>query len=48
MADRVLGREDEEVSALAASVLAEAGVKVLTEHRAARFEAGALCVFEKP
>ena len=42
MADRVLGREDEEVSALAASVLAEAGVKVLTEHRAARFEAGAL------
>jgi pyruvate/2-oxoglutarate dehydrogenase complex dihydrolipoamide dehydrogenase (E3) component len=42
MADRVLGREDEEVSALAASVLAEAGVTVLTEHRAARFEAGAL------
>jgi pyruvate/2-oxoglutarate dehydrogenase complex dihydrolipoamide dehydrogenase (E3) component/uncharacterized membrane protein YdjX (TVP38/TMEM64 family) len=42
MADRLLGREDAEVSALAATVLAEAGVAVLTGHRAARFEPGVL------
>ncbi|MGY6551451.1 MAG: FAD-dependent oxidoreductase [Erythrobacter sp.] len=42
MAERVLGREDEEVSALAASVLEEAGVRVLTGHKAARFDQGAL------
>lgn len=42
MAERLLGREDAEVSALAASVLAEAGVAVLTGHRAARFEPGVL------
>ncbi len=42
MAERLLGREDAEVSTLAASVLAEAGVAVLTGHRAARFEPGVL------
>ena len=41
-ADRVLGREDSEVSELAAEVLEEAGVRVLTGHRAARFEDGML------
>nr|WP_298929832.1 bifunctional TVP38/TMEM64 family protein/FAD-dependent oxidoreductase [uncultured Erythrobacter sp.] len=36
MADRVLGREDEEVSALAQSVLEESGVTVLTGHKAVK------------
>ncbi len=36
MADRVLGREDEEVSELAHKVLEQSGVNVLTEHRAVR------------
>ncbi len=39
-ADRLLGREDAEVSELAAAVLEEAGVRVLTGHTAARFEQG--------
>jgi pyruvate/2-oxoglutarate dehydrogenase complex dihydrolipoamide dehydrogenase (E3) component/uncharacterized membrane protein YdjX (TVP38/TMEM64 family) len=42
MADRVLGREDEDVSELARAVLEEAGVKVLTGHQAVRFEPGSL------
>jgi len=41
-ADSVLGREDDEVSALAAAVLEEAGVRLLTSHKAVRFERGAL------
>ena len=41
-ADKVLGREDPEVSELAARVLEEAGVRVLTGHTAARFEGGML------
>ncbi|MFL0670004.1 MAG: FAD-dependent oxidoreductase [Erythrobacter sp.] len=41
-ADRVLAREDAEVSELAACVLEEAGVRVLTGHTAARFEDGML------
>ena len=44
MADRVLGREDEEVSALAQQVLEESGVSVLTGHRAVRVEDGVLVV----
>jgi pyruvate/2-oxoglutarate dehydrogenase complex dihydrolipoamide dehydrogenase (E3) component/uncharacterized membrane protein YdjX (TVP38/TMEM64 family) len=42
MAERVLAREDDEVSRLAASVLEEAGVRVLIGYRAARFEEGLL------
>ncbi|MEP3050872.1 MAG: FAD-dependent oxidoreductase [Erythrobacter sp.] len=42
MADRVLGREDEEVSELAKTVLEESGVIVLTGHRALRVEDGAI------
>ncbi|MDJ0642595.1 MAG: FAD-dependent oxidoreductase [Erythrobacter sp.] len=44
MAPRVLGREDEEVSGLAQSVLEEAGVEVLTNHKAVRVADGALIV----
>ncbi|QIQ85414.1 FAD-dependent oxidoreductase [Erythrobacter sp.] len=40
--ERVLSREDEEVSDLARTVLEEAGVTVLTGHEAVRFEDGAL------
>jgi pyruvate/2-oxoglutarate dehydrogenase complex dihydrolipoamide dehydrogenase (E3) component/uncharacterized membrane protein YdjX (TVP38/TMEM64 family) len=40
--ERVLAREDEEVSDLGRAVLEEAGVKVLTGHEAVRFEGGAL------
>ncbi len=42
MAPRVLGREDEEVSELAKSVLEESGVTVLTDHKAVRVEDGTL------
>ncbi|MCK0127681.1 bifunctional TVP38/TMEM64 family protein/FAD-dependent oxidoreductase [Erythrobacter sp. F6033] len=42
MADRVLGREDEEVSALAQSVLEESGVTVLTYHKAVKVAGGKL------
>lgn len=42
MAQRVLGREDEEVSALAKAVLEESGVTVLTDHKAVRVDNGAL------
>ncbi len=42
MGERVLGREDEEVSALAQSVLEESGVTVLTGHKAVRVANGAL------
>lgn len=42
MADALLGREDDDVSALAKAVLEEAGVTVLTGHKAVRVEAGAL------
>jgi pyruvate/2-oxoglutarate dehydrogenase complex dihydrolipoamide dehydrogenase (E3) component len=41
-AERVLAREDDEVSALAAAVLTEAGVQVLTGHKAVRFDGGVL------
>ncbi|MEM7666247.1 MAG: FAD-dependent oxidoreductase [Pseudomonadota bacterium] len=44
MASRVLGREDEDVSALAKSSLEEAGVTVLTNHKALRVDGGALVV----
>jgi pyruvate/2-oxoglutarate dehydrogenase complex dihydrolipoamide dehydrogenase (E3) component/uncharacterized membrane protein YdjX (TVP38/TMEM64 family) len=37
-AESVLGREDAEVSELAAAVLTEAGVRLLTGHKAVRFE----------
>ena len=40
--DRLLAREDEEVSQLAQDVLDEAGVTILTGHKAVRFEQGAL------
>ncbi|MEE4338666.1 FAD-dependent oxidoreductase [Erythrobacter sp.] len=40
--ERVLAREDEEVSDLARELLEEAGVTVLTGHEAVRFEDGAL------
>lgn len=40
--ERVLAREDDEVSDLARTVLEEAGVTVLTGHEAVRFEEGAL------
>jgi pyruvate/2-oxoglutarate dehydrogenase complex dihydrolipoamide dehydrogenase (E3) component/uncharacterized membrane protein YdjX (TVP38/TMEM64 family) len=43
-ADRVLAREDEEVSALTAGALAGAGVKVLTGHEALRCEGRQLVV----
>jgi len=42
MADRVLGREDEEVSELAQAALEGSGVSVLTGHRAVRVEDGTL------
>jgi len=42
MAERVLGREDDEVSALAQASLEASGVEVLTGHRAARVEPGRL------
>ncbi|QUL38013.1 FAD-dependent oxidoreductase [Erythrobacter sp. JK5] len=42
MEDRVLGREDEDVSALAKSVLEDAGVDVLTGHKAVTVEGGTL------
>ena len=42
MAERVLGREDDEVSALAQASLKASGVEVLTGHRAARVEPGRL------
>lgn len=42
MAERVLGREDDEVSALAKASLEASGVEVLTGHRAARVEPGRL------
>jgi pyruvate/2-oxoglutarate dehydrogenase complex dihydrolipoamide dehydrogenase (E3) component/uncharacterized membrane protein YdjX (TVP38/TMEM64 family) len=42
MADAVLGREDDDVSALARAVLEESGVTVLTGHMAVRAEQGAL------
>ena len=42
MADRVLGREDDEVSELAKTALQGSGVTVLTGHRAVRVEDGAL------
>ncbi|MFN3989583.1 MAG: FAD-dependent oxidoreductase [Erythrobacter sp.] len=45
-AERVLTREDAEVSELAAAVLAEAGVRVLTGHKAARVE-GRVLVAER-
>ncbi|GMN03003.1 FAD-dependent oxidoreductase [Erythrobacter sp. MTPC3] len=38
MSSRVLGREDEEVSALAKTVLEEAGVTVLTDHEAVKVD----------
>ncbi len=44
MAPRVLGREDEEVSDLAQSVLEESGVSVLTNHKAVRVADGQLVV----
>ncbi|WP_298468477.1 bifunctional TVP38/TMEM64 family protein/FAD-dependent oxidoreductase [uncultured Erythrobacter sp.] len=44
MAPRVLGREDEDVSALAKSSLEESGVTVLTDHKALRVADGALVV----
>ena len=40
--DRLLAREDEEVSQLAAAVLGEAGVRLLLGHKAVRFEPGML------
>jgi pyruvate/2-oxoglutarate dehydrogenase complex dihydrolipoamide dehydrogenase (E3) component/uncharacterized membrane protein YdjX (TVP38/TMEM64 family) len=42
MGERVLGREDADVSALALAVLEDSGVTVLTGHRAVRAENGAL------
>lgn len=42
MAERVLGREDDEVSALAQASLEASGVEVLTGYRAARVEPGRL------
>ncbi|MFN3862791.1 MAG: FAD-dependent oxidoreductase [Erythrobacter sp.] len=39
---RVLAREDDDVSALAKAALEEAGVRVLTGHRAVRIEGGVL------
>ena len=42
MAECVLGREDDEVSALAQASLEASGVEVLTGHRAARVEPGRL------
>ena len=42
MAERVLGREDDEVSALAQASLEASDVEVLTGHRAARVEPGRL------
>jgi pyruvate/2-oxoglutarate dehydrogenase complex dihydrolipoamide dehydrogenase (E3) component len=41
MADRVLPKEDADVSALVADVLRGEGVDVLTSHKAERFETGA-------
>lgn len=42
MSDRVLGREDDDVCALAKAALEAAGVNVLTNHQAVRVENGAL------
>ena len=42
MMDRVLGREDQEVSELAKSILEESGVEVLAGHKAVRVEGGTL------
>ena len=42
MGAHVLGREDEDVSTLAQKVLEEAGVTVLTNHKAVRIEGGTL------
>jgi pyruvate/2-oxoglutarate dehydrogenase complex dihydrolipoamide dehydrogenase (E3) component len=40
MADRILPKEDPDVSALLADVMADEGVSVLTAHKAERFEVG--------
>ncbi|MBO6766858.1 MAG: FAD-dependent oxidoreductase [Erythrobacter sp.] len=47
MEDRVLGREDIEVSALAQASLEASGVRVLTGHRAVRVEQGELVADHK-
>ncbi|MCF8883722.1 FAD-dependent oxidoreductase [Erythrobacter sp. SN021] len=47
MEDRVLGREDTEVSALAKASLEASGVRVLTGHRAARIGKGELVADHK-
>lgn len=47
MEDRVLGREDAEVSALAKASLEASGVRVLTGHRAARIGKGQLVADHK-
>jgi pyruvate/2-oxoglutarate dehydrogenase complex dihydrolipoamide dehydrogenase (E3) component/uncharacterized membrane protein YdjX (TVP38/TMEM64 family) len=47
MEDRVLGREDIEVSALAQASLEASGVRVLTGHRAVRVEQGQLVAEHK-
>ncbi len=47
MEDRVLGREDTEVSALAKAFLEASGVRVLTGHRAARVGKGQLVADHK-
>ncbi|MBO6525478.1 FAD-dependent oxidoreductase [Erythrobacter sp.] len=47
MEDRVLGREDIEVSALAQASLEASGVRVLTGHRAVRVEQGQLVADHK-
>ena len=47
MEDRVLGREDTEVSALAKASLEASGVRVLTGHRAARIGKGQLVADHK-
>ena len=44
MDDRVLSREDDDVSQLAREVLEGSGVTVLTSHRAVRFEQGSVIV----
>ncbi len=47
MSERVLGREDDDVSALAQAALEGAGVTVLTNHRAVRIADGALVAEHK-
>ncbi|MEO1220475.1 MAG: FAD-dependent oxidoreductase [Pseudomonadota bacterium] len=42
MMNRIMGREDEEVSALAKAALEESGVAVLTGHQAVKVEGGAV------